>query len=71
MRKENRDSPDEEPPPEVDKNSLKLCISRSGDLRSVIFGCQPLLAGNNNFRSLVALGWGRRVGVLAVNKDNK
>ena len=65
-----RDLPDE-PPSKVHKDSIKLCIPSSGDLRSVIFGCPPLQAGNNNFRSLVALGWGRRVGVLETNQDNK
>lgn len=44
---------DEEPPSKRNKDSFELCVPRGGDLDGIIFGCQPLLAGNNNFRSLV------------------
>mgnify|MGYP001571896090 CR=1 FL=1 len=66
-----RDLPNEEPPSKGDKDSFKLCISSSWDIHSVIFGCQPLLAGCNCFRSLVALGRDRRGSVLAANKEDK
>ena len=66
-----RDLPDEEPPPKVHKDSSKLCIPCSRDLRSIIFGCPPLQAGNNSFRSLVMLGSLRRNRLLAFNQDNK
>ena len=47
---------EDEPPSKSRKNSFKLCFSGSRDLYGTIFGCQPLLASNNSFRSLVALG---------------
>ena len=65
-----RDLPDE-PPSKVHKDSIKLCISRSRDLYSVIFGCQPLLAGVNCFRSLAWVSDSGRVGILASHRENK
>ena len=61
----------DEPPSKINKNSSELCVSRSGDLDSIIFGCPPLLAGSNNFRSLVMLGNNRRVGLLETNRADK
>ena len=61
----------DEPPSESNQDSIKLCLSRKRDLHSVIFGCQPLLAGCNSFRSLVAFGEHRRGGVLETNQKDK
>ena len=43
---------EDEPPSESNSDSFKLCLFGSRDLYSTLFGCQPLLAGNNSFRSL-------------------
>lgn len=62
---------EEKPPSQANQNSVKLCFSRSGDLRRLIVRCQPLLAGVGGFRSLVVLGSGRRNSVLEVGRKNK
>ena len=58
---------DEKPPSKTYKDSIKLCIPGSRDLYSAIFGCQPLLAGCNCFRSLAWSSYDRRMGVLETN----
>ena len=63
-----RDLPDEEPP--SSKDSIKLCIPSSGDIRSVIFGCRPLLAGANCFRSLALFSQYRRNRILETNTNH-
>ena len=61
---------DDKPPSKGDKDSPKLCIPSSWDIRSVIYGCQPLLAGVNSFRSLAWISFYRRDSILDVNKEN-
>ncbi len=46
----------DEPPSKSHKDFLKLHILGSRDLCCSLLSCQPLLAGNNSFRSLVYLG---------------
>ena len=58
---------DEKPP--SNKDSIKLCIPSSRDLYSVIFGCRPLLAGVNCFRSLAWACYDRRVSILETNTE--
>ena len=69
MLNKTRDLPDEEPP-SAGEDSSKLCISSSWDLHSVIFGCQPLLAGVNCFRSLAWFGYDRRGRILGFNTED-
>ena len=65
-----RDLANEEPPSKSNKDKLKLCIPSSGDLYSAIFGCHPLQAGNNNFRSLVAFSGIRRGSILEAHRKD-
>ena len=60
-----------EEPPSAGEDSFKLYISGSWDIHSVILGCHPLQAGNNNFRSLASFSGLRRGLFLATHKKNK
>ena len=64
-------SEQDKPPPKSSPNNLELCVPCGWDIRRLVFGCQPLLASNNSFRSLVMLSGGRRTGFLATNRKDR
>ena len=62
---------EEKPPSNSNQNNFKLYVPGSRDLYRLVFGCRPLQAGNNSFRSLALLSSDRRNRFLDIDKNNQ